>query len=214
MCDRPRDTELLSLDQLHKTPSSACGDLPLGRAVEGDEVITEAIRPCNPPGAFCARHWPTRSTYARHRMRHGIRHTTVRAGRGLRRYVANGRLRHMRIGYARVSKADGSSRWTCSATRDAWVALPMGGVAPVGQTVAIDPFLTASQSTGLLTGQGEHGLSHPTLEAVVVHELLEQFGIILDERRHDTSERLAVLNASIVLIGVLASVLERSVLGE
>ena len=35
-------------------------------------------------------------------------------------------------------------------------------------------------STGLLTGQGEHGLSHPTLEAVVVHELLEQFGIILD----------------------------------
>ena len=55
-------------------------------------------------------------------------------------------------------------------------------------------------STGLLTGQGEHGLSHPTLEAVVVHELLEQFGIILDERRHDTSERLAVLNASIVLI--------------
>ena len=40
-------------------------------------MITEAIRPCNPPGAFCARHWPTRSTYARHRMRHGIRHTTV-----------------------------------------------------------------------------------------------------------------------------------------
>ena len=90
----------------------------------------------------------------------------------------------------------------------------MGGVAPVGQTAAIDPFLTASPSTGLLTGQGEHGLSHPTLEAVVVHELLEQFGIILDERRHDTSERLAVLNASIVLIGVLASVLERRVLGN
>ena len=41
MCDRPRDTELLSLDQLHKTPSSAGGDLPLGRAVEVDEVITE-----------------------------------------------------------------------------------------------------------------------------------------------------------------------------
>ena len=35
-------------------------------------------------------------------------------------------------------------------------------------------------SIGLLTGQGEHGLSHPTLEAVVVHELLEQFGIILN----------------------------------
>ena len=38
------------------------------------------------------------------------------------------------------------------------------------------------------------------LKLVVVHELLEQFGIILDERRHDTSERLAVLNARIVLI--------------
>ena len=35
-----------------------------------------------------ARHWPTRSTSARHRIRHGIR--------------------HMLIGYARVSKADGS----------------------------------------------------------------------------------------------------------
>ena len=116
------------------------------------------------------------------------------------------------IGYARVLKAAGSQ--SLDLQRDAWVALPMGGVAPVGQTAAIDPFLTASPSTGLLTGQGEHGLSHPTLEAVVVHELLEQFGIILDERRHDTRERLAVLNASIVLIGVLASVLERSVLGD
>ena len=35
-----------------------------------------------------ARHWPTRSTSARHRIRHGIQ--------------------HMLIGYARVSKADGS----------------------------------------------------------------------------------------------------------
>ena len=51
MCDRPRDTELLSLDQLHKTPSSACGDLPLCRAVEVDEVITEAIRLFNPQAA-------------------------------------------------------------------------------------------------------------------------------------------------------------------
>ena len=56
MCDRPRDTELLALDQLHKTPSSAGGDLPLGRAVEVDEVITEAIRSFNPEAAFGARH--------------------------------------------------------------------------------------------------------------------------------------------------------------
>ena len=49
-----------------------------------------------------------RSTYARHRIRHGIRHTAARAGRGLCPCVANGRLRHILIGSARVSKADGS----------------------------------------------------------------------------------------------------------
>ena len=41
-------------------------------------------------------------------MRHGLRHTKVLAGRGLCPCVANGRLRYMLIGYARVSKADGS----------------------------------------------------------------------------------------------------------
>ena len=53
-----------------------------------------------------ARHWHTRSTSARHRIRHGIRHTAARAGRRHRRCVANGRLRHMLIGSARVSKVD------------------------------------------------------------------------------------------------------------
>ena len=65
----------------------------------------------------------------------------------------------------------------------------MGGVTPVGQTAAIDPFLTASPSTGLLTGQGEHGLSHPTFKAVVVHELLEQFGIIRGTSRETEVNR-------------------------
>ena len=49
-------------------------------------------------------HW----TYARHRIRHGIRHASALAGRGLRPCVSNGRLRHTLIGYARVLKADGS----------------------------------------------------------------------------------------------------------
>ena len=48
------------------------------------------------------------STSARHRIRHGIRHTAARAGRRSRLSVPNNRLRHVRIGYARVSKADGS----------------------------------------------------------------------------------------------------------
>ena len=48
------------------------------------------------------------ATYARHRIRHGIRHTEEPAGRRLRPHVPNPRLRHMLIGYARVSKVDGS----------------------------------------------------------------------------------------------------------
>ena len=40
--------------------------------------------------------------YARHRIRHGIRHTAARAGRRPCPCVANGRLRHMLIAYARV----------------------------------------------------------------------------------------------------------------
>ena len=75
-----------------------------GRRVQ----ITEAIRPCTPPGAFGARHWSMRSTSTRHRIRHGIRHTAARVGRRFRPYVANGRLRHRLIGNARVSKVDGS----------------------------------------------------------------------------------------------------------
>ena len=43
--------------------------------------------------------------------------TAPAAPRGGGPCVANGRLRHMLIGYARVSKTDGfPSRWTCSAT--------------------------------------------------------------------------------------------------
>ena len=38
----------------------------------------------------------------------GVRHTEAPAGRHHRLYVTNEGLRYMRIGYARVSKADGS----------------------------------------------------------------------------------------------------------
>ena len=48
------------------------------------------------------------STYARHRIRHGIQHTAARAGRRSRPPVLTGRLRYRLIGYARGSKADGS----------------------------------------------------------------------------------------------------------
>ena len=38
-----------------------------GRERPNSEAITEAIRPCNPQGAFGARRWHTRSTHARPR---------------------------------------------------------------------------------------------------------------------------------------------------
>ena len=41
-------------------------------------------------------------------MRYGIRHAEAQAGRRRCPPIANERLRHMLIGYARVSKADGS----------------------------------------------------------------------------------------------------------
>ena len=79
-----------------------------GRELLNSEAITEAIRPFSPPGEFGARHLHTLSTSANHRIRHGIRHTVALAGRRHRPRVPNGRLRHRLIGYARVSKADGS----------------------------------------------------------------------------------------------------------
>ena len=47
-------------------------------------------------------------TYARYRIRHGIRNTEALRGRRPPPYVSNEDLRYMRIGYARVSKTDGS----------------------------------------------------------------------------------------------------------
>ena len=91
--------------RLSAATSRRCGG---GRELLNSEAITEAIRPFNPPGEFGARHVHTLSTYANHRIRHGIRHTAALAGRRPRPPVPNERLRHMLIGYARVSKAAGS----------------------------------------------------------------------------------------------------------
>ncbi len=65
-----------------------------GRELLNSEAITEAIRPFNPPGEFGARHLHTLSTYANHRIRHGIRHTAALAGRRHRPPVPNDRLRN------------------------------------------------------------------------------------------------------------------------
>ena len=51
---------------------------------------------------------PGCSTYARYRIRRSIRYTAALAGRRHRPYIPNERLRYTLIGYARISKADGS----------------------------------------------------------------------------------------------------------
>ena len=63
-------------------------------AVEIRELRAPARRPTgssstHSQGACGARHWHTRSTSARQRIRHGIRHTAALVGRGLRPCVAN-----------------------------------------------------------------------------------------------------------------------------
>lgn len=48
-------------------------------------------------------------------------------------------------------------------------------------------------------GQIEHGVSQPPREAVVVHELLEQFGVVLQYGRRHARQDLVVLNPSVCL---------------
>ena len=73
---------------------SPCGH---GAARNANPARAEAIRPCTPQGALFGRHWPTRSTSARQRIRHGLRHTAALAGRRPRQHVPNERFRHVRI---------------------------------------------------------------------------------------------------------------------
>ena len=67
----------------------------------------------------CHRAMRFRSTSARHRNRHGIRHTAALAGRCPRSPVPNDRLQHTTIDSAPVSKADGSQSLEVPAERGA-----------------------------------------------------------------------------------------------
>src|SRR5882672_6586535 len=58
-----------------------------------------------------------------------------------------------------------------------------------------------------LIGQSEHRIRQPPPERLVVHELFEQLGVVLEHRRHDARERLIVLDAGVLLVGVLLGIL-------
>ncbi len=72
--------------------------------------------------------------------------------------------------------------------------------------------MSGSDST-LTIRQTEDGVRHSALEAVVVQELLEQFGVVLHDSGHDPDEGLVVLDAGVLLVGVLPGVLAGGVGG-
>ena len=92
-----------------------------------------------------------RSTYARHRIRHGIRHTAARAGRRPRRSVPNGRLRHMLIGYARVCGRLMHQRPVLEVVRETQAHVPER--AGVGQQLPRDGFAPIAAQIGNVTTQ-------------------------------------------------------------
>ena len=117
-----------------------------------------------------------RATYARHSMRHGIRHTAALSGRRTRPRVPNGRLRHRLIGSARVSTAAGSQSLAvpCDALQDAATPdLPSpSGFPPVRQCPSIwrgykmRSFAYPSILSGARTVMSEHDVFDRVLAAV------------------------------------------------
>jgi len=59
----------------------------------------------------------------------------------------------------------------------------------------------------LLVREPKHGVCHPTAEGLVVHELLEELGVVLEDGGHDSAEGLVVLDAGVLLVGILLGVL-------
>lgn len=62
--------------------------------------------------------------------------------------------------------------------------------------------------------QTEDRVGHPSLESVVVHELLEELRVILHQGQHGSLQGLVVLNSGILLVGVSLGVLVGGVLGN
>ena len=63
-------------------------------------------------------------------------------------------------------------------------------------------------------GQIEHRVGHPALESLVVHELLEQLGVVLHDARHHPQQRLAVLDPRVLVVRVPPGVPEGGVRGD
>ena len=68
------------------------------------------------------------------------------------------------------------------------------------------------RSPGLLAARAPVG--HPALEALVVHELLEQLGVVLDHAGDSAGQDLVVLDAGVGIVGVLPGVPEGRVRGH
>jgi hypothetical protein len=55
-------------------------------------------------------------------------------------------------------------------------------------------------NASVIVGQPKHRIGHPALEALVVHELLEQLGVVLDDGGHHPQQGLVVFNPGVLLV--------------
>ena len=71
-----------------------------------------------------------------------------------------------------------------------------------------------SRRSRLVARRREQPGRHPRLEVIVVHELLERLGGVLDHAGEDPGQHLVVLDASVGVVGVSPRVPENGVRGD
>ncbi len=67
---------------------------------------------------------------------------------------------------------------------------------------------------GRFVGQRKDHVGEPAAEGVVVAELLEELGVVVQDRDHDPGEGFVVLDPGVLLVGVLHGVLKGGVGGD
>ena len=82
------------------------------------------------------------------------------------------------------------SRWAAAVTKAA-----DSGAFPIDTN-----HTSRSARPTLPISQLKHRIGHPALKALVVHELLEELGVVLHQRGHHPPQRPIVLNPCVLLV--------------